>query len=265
MHRPDPPLPTFLIIGAQKSATRWLRANLGAHPSIYTADFEVAFFNEPRRVRRQGVEWYRTQFEGWDGEPVVGEATPGYMVPRHNPQLVARRIDRLLPDVRLIALLRNPVERAHSALVHHARRKRVSRKARLTDLVGRGDPEIDRLELIEAGRYAESLRPYRSRFRDRLLVMLHDDVVANPALVYRRALLHVGADPDFVPAELDRVVFSNRTPEDERELTLDERRELFGYFRDDISELSRLLRRDLSLWDPDHEAALQPEGDPSSA
>jgi hypothetical protein len=78
-------------------------------------------------------------------------------------------------------------------------------------------------------------------------------------------LLHVGADPDFVPAELDRVVFSNRTPEDERELTLDERRVLFGYFRDDISELSRLLRRDLSLWDPDHEAALQPEGDPSSA
>jgi hypothetical protein len=265
MHRPEPPLPTFLIIGAQKSATRWLRANLGAHPAIYTADFEVAFFNEPRRVRRQGVDWYRQQFAGWEGEPVVGEATPGYMVPRHEPQLVARRIDRMLPDVRLIALLRNPVERAHSALVHHARRNRVPRKARLIDLVGRGDPEIDRLELIEAGRYAESLRPYRNRFRNRLLVMLHDDVVADPALVYRRALMHVGADPDFVPAELDRVVFSNRTAEDDRDLTADERRELYAYFRDDIAELSKLLMRDLSIWDPDHEQARQREPNASSA
>jgi hypothetical protein len=254
-----------LIIGAQKSATRWLRANLGAHPSIFTADFEVAFFNDPRRVRREGLAWYRAQFDGWDGEPVVGEATPGYMVPRHDPQQVARRIDRLLPDVRLIALLRNPVERAHSALLHHARRNRVPRKARLTELVGRGDPEVDRLELIEAGRYAEALLPYRGRFRNRLLVMLHDDVVADPALVYRRALLHVGADPDFVPSDLDRVVFSNQTAEDTRELTVDERRELFAYFHDDIDELSRLLRRDLSLWDPDHQDTPQTDSTQSSA
>lgn len=72
------PLPTFLIIGAQKSATRWLRLNLGLHPDIFTAGREIEFFNSAKQFD-QGTSWYRQQFEGWDGERFVGEATPGYM------------------------------------------------------------------------------------------------------------------------------------------------------------------------------------------
>jgi hypothetical protein len=72
--------PTFVIIGAQKSATRWLRTNLGHHPQILTAPSELHFWNNDRRFEKLGVEWYADQFEGWHGEPIVGEATPGLHV-----------------------------------------------------------------------------------------------------------------------------------------------------------------------------------------
>src|ERR687892_2927024 len=148
----QPPLPTFLIIGAQKSATRWLRYNLGLHPEVYVAPVELEFFNKKSRFRK-GVGWYRKQFAGralrdihpsqtrrrkrrvwrparvwwldrklgWEGQPIVGEATPGYMMWRHDARAVARRIKKIAPDVRLIAVLRNPVDRANSAMVHHIR------------------------------------------------------------------------------------------------------------------------------------------------
>ena len=64
---PLAPLPTFLIIGAQKSATRWLRLNMGLHPSVFTAGREIEFFNNHTRFEAEGVEWYREQFSGWSG------------------------------------------------------------------------------------------------------------------------------------------------------------------------------------------------------
>ena len=70
------PLPTFIVIGAQKCATRWLRINLGQHPQIFTAGSELHFWNNGNRVKNLGTDWYRDQFEGWSGEPIIGEATP---------------------------------------------------------------------------------------------------------------------------------------------------------------------------------------------
>src|SRR5205823_5545897 len=135
MSTPELPLPTFLIIGAQKSATRWLRYNLGLHPDVYTVGKEVQFFSNNKRWTFLGVDWYREQFAGWSGEPVVGESTPSYMFYRHQPRLCAERIKSVIPDVRLVALLRNPIERAQSALAHHVARKRVEPDANLLELV----------------------------------------------------------------------------------------------------------------------------------
>ena len=106
---PELPLPNFLVIGAQKSATRWLRLNLGRHPEVFTADHEIGFFNDIGRYDGAGPQWYREQFSGWAGEPHVGEATPGYMFWRHHPDRLAARIDETLPGVRLIAILRSEV------------------------------------------------------------------------------------------------------------------------------------------------------------
>ena len=251
MERPDPPLPTFLIIGAQKSATRWLRANLGEHPDIFTASQEISFWNHQPKVSRWGLDWYRQQFEGWDGEPVVGEATPGYMIWRHDPLATSRRIGKFLPGVQLIALLRNPIDRANSALRHHQRRGRISPKTKLVKAVRKRKAGVRRLGLVEAGLYAQSLDDYVHRFGWRMLILLHDDVVADPREVYRRTLQHVGADQSFVPPSVDEMMFSNQPVfKGSSELSFEDRLTLWEYFRDDVSRLQDLIHRDLSMWDP---------------
>jgi uncharacterized protein (TIGR03086 family) len=261
---PRAPLPSFLIIGAQKSATRWLRYNLGLHPEVYAAPREISFFDHRRRFRR-GTRWYRRQFVGWDGEKIVGEATPGYMMERYDPAIVARRIKRVVPDVRLIAVLRNPVDRAQSALLHHMRRRRIPASTDLVELVRRESDEAEWYGLVSSGRYWECLHPYRRRFGDQLLVLLHDDVVADPRSAYERALEHIGAAPAFVPDDLDAVRFSYRDkwPEEHdpppvRPLTSEERVELFEYFRDDVARLQRMIGRDLGAWVPEGADPLDP-------
>lgn len=244
----------FLIIGAQKSGTRWLRSNLGRHPEIFTADFEVSFFNYRRRYRDWGVSWYLAQFAGIQGERIVGEATPGYMMWRHKPHLVAERIHESVDYARLIAVLRDPVDRAHSALLHHMRRKRLPASSNILDVVRRVPPEDDRLQIIAGGWYARSLERYVELFGDQLLVVLHDDVKADPVGVYETALRHLGADPTFVPEGLGEVVFSNRgrVKKARETLTEEERVELFEYFRSDVDRLEEMIGRDLSAWRPEH-------------
>jgi hypothetical protein len=252
----EPPLPTFLIIGAQKSATRWLRLNVGLHPDVYAASTELQFFNNGKRFDELGVPWYREQFEGWSGEPVVGEATPGYMFWRHRPIVCVERIESVVPDVRLIALLRNPVERALSAMVHHMAYNKLPKDADLLEIVRSTQPERDPLGLITGGWYAASLEPYRQRFGDQLLMLLHDDISNDPRDAYDRALRHIGAATNFVAPELETVRFSYRDrrgvdPDSKQTLSLQQRRELYEYFAADISKLETMLDRDLSLWHPD--------------
>jgi hypothetical protein len=115
-------------------------------------------------------------------------------------------------------------------------------------------PERDRLGIVTGGWYAASLEPYVEHFGDRLLVRLHDDADEDPRGVFNAALRHIGAVPDFVPPELERVRFSYQQQGPggavERRLSLDERRELYAYFAADVARLEAMLGRDLSLWEP---------------
>ena len=119
-----------------------------------------------------------------------------------------------------------------------------------SDLV---DPERDFLGIVAGGWYARSLEPFRERFADRLLVLLHDDADEDPRSVYNAALRHVGLAPDFAPPELERVRFSFRPTGGHPELDLPVagRRELWEYFADDVARLEAMIGRDLSCWAPD--------------
>lgn len=256
-------MPAFVIIGAQKAATRWLRLNLGKHPDVFTPSTEPSYFNTRRYER--GPDWYRSRFAGAAAARLLGEATPGYMIWRHRPELVAERIDRDLPGVRLFALLRNPVERLYSAFIHHMRRDRIEPDDDIVDRVRRISPEKDSMQLVAGGWYARSLEPYLRRFGPRLQVILNEDVRSDPRAVYRRALEHIGVDPEFVPPDLEEVVFSRAAPRQSiywergsgrRALTAAERRALGEYFIEEIERLEELIGRDLSAW----KAANDPDG-----
>jgi hypothetical protein len=248
------PLPTFVILGAQKSGTRWLRVNLGLHPEVFTAASEIGFFSGAGKYA-EGAQWYATQFEGWAGERIVGEATPAYMMYRHDPTAVASRIGSFNHEMRLLAVLRNPVERAHSAFVHHRLRGRIEPGIDLLEHVRRTPPTEDRLNIVAGGWYHASLLPFWQEFGDQLLVVMQDDVRTRPEVVYDRALAHVGASPGFRPPDFGTVLFSNRPqaerragPEGYGQLTDTDRAELYEYFRDDIARLEAMLGRSLDHW-----------------
>jgi hypothetical protein len=108
-------LPDFLIIGAQKCGTTYLYEKLTEHPLVVPAlTKEVHFFDNSYH---QGEAWYRGHFTGKVGTNLTGEASPYYIFHPH----AARRIYTTTPHVKLILLLRNPVNRAYSHYHHEAR------------------------------------------------------------------------------------------------------------------------------------------------
>lgn len=245
-------LPNLVVIGAQKSATRWLRDVLNAHPDVAMAGRELEFFNHHYA---HGLDWYAKQFTH-DPVPVVGEATPGYMMWTDDPRRSAARIDGVLPGVALVALLRNPVDRLTSAFVHHARMGRLTSRRSVFEHVMESDPETDPMGLVSGGWYGRSLEPYKRRFGDRLLVVLQDDVKSEPARVYSRVLAHAGVEPSFRPAGLGAVRHSNRDDVPPQvlaaaKLSDGQRADVYDrFFAEDVQRLASLTDETLSRWEP---------------
>jgi hypothetical protein len=98
-------LPDFLIIGSAKCATTFLKENLRNHPDIYLPRSEVDYFTTNYD---KGIQWYQSHF--WTNRKYNGDKSPSYIYDTQCHQ----KIFDLLPNAKLILLLRHPVERAYS-------------------------------------------------------------------------------------------------------------------------------------------------------
>lgn len=193
-------LPNFMIIGAMRSGTTTLSALLRAHPDVYMAPKkEVHYFS---RHWERGVDWYVQQFAGRRGEVAMGEATPSYMYFDD----AVERMASVVPEARLIAILRDPVDRAWS----HYWRGRVWGLEEL-DFRRALEAEPERLQTADAGlfgyidrgRYLRQLqnvcRFYR---RDALNVVLFEDLVKAPRETLQEVCRFIGVDDSFEPPNL---------------------------------------------------------------
>ena len=196
------------------------------------------------------MRWYRYQFLVPEGMPCVGDASSSYLAGINRPATTAARIDELLPDVKLVAMIRQPVDRMEVTMVEQAKRGRLAPDPDLFAMVRDQDPDVEALDLVGGGLYARNLTPFRRRFGDRLMVVVHDDVLADPAQVFASVLRHIGADPTFVPDDLARPIFDDRGVTSPHPVSDAERRRLYGLFRNDVEELEAMLDRDLTAWDP---------------
>lgn len=200
-----PQLPTFLIAGAMRCGTTSLNAYLREHPEITVGQpKEVHFFDQNYD---RGLDWYQQHFPDSHDSKAVGEATPDYL---YFPE-VAERIATTLPDVKILLLLRDPADRAHSHFWHNRS-------------VGRETLEFAEAIASEPKRLARS-RSYRARYSyldrgrygiqlenllrfiplERILVQTFDEITSDPTTVYRRTCRFLGVSDDYMPPNLGQV------------------------------------------------------------
>ena len=246
------PLPDFLIIGAQKAGTTALYAYLRRHPAITGPSWkEVSYFD---RHYERGEAWYRGNFPNRVRArgKLVGEASPSYIFHPLGPG----RVKALVPEARLVALVRNPVERALSHYHHEVAlgREPLSFEDALDAEEERLRGEEERLAADSSyfsrawwshaykarGRYAEQLERWLAVFpRDRLLILPSEDLGGEPERTHARVLDFLGAAPhrlDAYPRVYERQYEA---------MSAETRKRLAAEFEAPNRRLYELLGRDL--------------------
>jgi hypothetical protein len=212
-------MPNFFVVGAQKAGTTSLYHYLNQHPEVYMSPRKEPFFfdhelnahgevvqqkfggpGDQQAPKYANIRDYEALFAGAKGEKAIGEASPLYI---YAPG-TAGRIKRYVPEAKLVALLRNPADRAYSAFLH-ARR------------IGK-EPFRDFGEALrqEEGRirdnwhylfhyrnrglyYAQLERYYEFFEREVIGIWLYEDLRDDPAGVVQSVFRFLGVDDEFVP------------------------------------------------------------------
>lgn len=206
--------PTFIIFGASRSGTTGLYTYLKQHPDVFMSPKkETNFFAyEGRALACQGpgadyvnnsvteLADYEALFAKSAGAKARGEASPLYLYEAGT----AERIRNRLPDVKLIAILRNPIEQAYSHFLY-ARRQMIEP---LEDFEAALDAEQSR---VDAGwqpmfryarfpRYAEQLNRYFDVFpKEQIKIFLYEDFQERPLAVLKDVFRFIGVDDGFSP------------------------------------------------------------------
>lgn len=208
-------LPNFLIIGAAKSGTTSLYHYLKDHPDIFmssvketnfflgdgeTAAKEVGLDGSVREISRvSNLADYSALFDAAVTEKARGEASPKYL---YYPG-TAGRIKAALPDAKIIAVLRHPVDRAYSAFLHHVRED----QEEYTDFAAALRAEPERIErgvdpkfhYRNRGFYFRQLAPYYDAFgADNVQVYLYEEL-RDPLGLLRHLFGVLEVDPSFTP------------------------------------------------------------------
>jgi hypothetical protein len=201
-------LPNLLVIGAMKSGTTSLHYYLGLHPQIFMSRRkELDFFVQDRNWAR-GVPWYASQFP--DDAQVRGETSPRYALhPVHAG--VPQRIHELIPAVKMLYLVRDPVERLISHYMHDVIE---GNEARPLEQILDEEPEN---HYVLASRYWLQLQEYRSCFpTDRILIIRQEDLLERRRETLQAVFRFVGVDAGF---ESSRITIERHRTNRKRRLT----------------------------------------------
>ena len=206
------PLPHFLVVGTQKGGTTTLHHLLSLHPGIFLPEVkEVHYFSQHFHHNRQ---WYADHYKSAKPGQVRGDITPFYLFHAAVPE----RIHSVLPKARLIALLRDPVDRLLSQYFHARRHgyekldlmsALAAEEVRLSgaDAVVRSHDgfhySYQKHSYLNRSRYELQLQRYREWFPKRqLLVLRSEDFFAHSEACWDRLLSFISVAPMPLPATL---------------------------------------------------------------
>lgn len=237
----------FIIVGAARSGTSTLDAYLREHPQIcMAARKEVHFFNHEKHFRgKPNYLTYHANFAPKPDHQFIGEATPSYMYWATAPE----RMYSYNPRLKLIMILRNPVDRAYS----HWNLLRMRGLERLSfwDVL-QAEPERQRKAAplqyhdahIDRGRYVEQIeRIWRYFPQDQLLILRFEDLQRSPQETLNRVFAYIGVERQPFVREQIANVGAYQAPMGERERTY-----LAEIYEPEILSLQALLGWDCSDW-----------------
>jgi hypothetical protein len=199
-------LPNFLIIGAPRSGTTTLYVSLKQHPQIYLSPIKepMFFILEGKRAEYKGHKdpqgvhdqiQYRSLFTEAGVAKAVGEASPCYL----SDPIAPRKIKQYIPNAKMIAILRNPVDRAYSHFLFH----RMQGVEPIADFEEAMAAEADRIregwsfyyDYQEMGFYGRQIERYLSHFpRGQLRFFLLDDLAGKPLELFKEIFRFLEVD-----------------------------------------------------------------------
>lgn len=228
----------FLGIGAQKSGTSWLYHCLSHHPDVrFPGGKELHFWDQPQG---RDLEWYRGIFAGYG---IEGEITPAYGI---LPVETIRNVRGAFPSVRLIFLMRNPIDRAWSSA------KMALGRAEMTFSEASDQWFIDHFRSsgsLLRGDYETCIRNWRDVFPPRqMLILKYDEIISNPRRVIYEVCCHIGVDSAFSNNISEEILRSRIFPSEKIALPYRLRENLDSAYRNKIERLQEYLSIDLSGW-----------------
>lgn len=265
----------FVGVGAARSGSTWAARVLNEHPEVFVPSRkELHLFNNGRLFRKDDRLGYRGQsrlrryFSGLEDGQTAGEFTPRYMISKD----ALRRIRKNLGDVKIICILRDPVERAYSQYRYFIHNKRKEH-----------EPDFERAltgkfreDYITKSQYAPLMRLIYDLFDDNhVLWILYDDLSLNPGKVARILYEFLGVDSAYRPAAVedyvnfaggsvgdtasdktgrDRLLHTAQSGSERQPHALPEevRRRVFErYFAEDVRTLEDILKVNLGSWRPE--------------
>jgi len=201
-------LPDFIIIGGMKCGTSSLYTYLGQHPYIFKSNYkELRYFSHDEYYLK-GEKWYRSHFpikKKMPDNSLTFEASVDYLSSSEAPE----RLKNLLPNIKLIALLRNPTERAISHYFHSI--KKGWKQGKILNAM-----KVEETILKQKGLYKEQLERYYKLFpSDNILVLSSEKFFENPIETLKEVYLFLGVDPNIEISDLSpKQVGFNREPVD---------------------------------------------------
>jgi hypothetical protein len=273
-------LPDFLIVGTMKSGTSTLGHYLNQHENIYMPVEEVHFFDACGGYKdrwEKGVNWYSKQFVKAKPDQLIGEKTPTYSYLNDVPE----QIFNTLPNVKIIWIFRNPIDRAYSNYWHAVRNG--GEKESFEYAVKYERERIKKniwYGYIKRSTYIEQVENYLKYFKmDDMLFLTFENLKNNPSETIKKTCDFLGVEfqlsmiskkeaknktylPKYpsirylfanlfgsasIVSKIERKI--NRKKDSYPKMGSELREELKNHFREPNKELSRLTGLDIGTWE----------------
>lgn len=191
----------FIGIGAQKAATSWIYKCLLEHPEICGFHGKETYFFTREKRYAKGLEFYASLFEHCDKDKIIGEFSTTYL----SSDKAAQRIKEYFPNIKLLACLRDPVERAQSHILHLESKNKRFRQMPVEELIKK------RPQVVEAGMYGKHVEGYFKLFsRENILILFYEDIKQDPGAFMQKIYAFLGADKGFVPSSAEKRYHTSR-------------------------------------------------------